>query len=339
MPSRTTLLLTALLCACGGQGQSQTSDASIGRAPGRLSVTALDDRSSRGGGAGGGEGDDAGVPSTAFDLGDVSATKDFLFLLVNSGGAPVTDIHLTTSAGAWVVAPTTIASLAPQSGIGASMLPVVRVTAIHGLSESRLGAAPLLPMGAQEAALHVAGKTLDAQGAELEVTLDVVLRATARVMDLEVLCDGTPVDLRYAESMLSMDICTTLPMPNFCCNQGFSLHNTGNVPVDVAGEPQGTISCSGLTSLGQLAPGATLAVTFPPGRSNWPIVLDGHGTASNPARFPLGLNGLSAIGLHSAALDEPAGHCCAVLTETCAVDGDCCGGWCCAGKCGTQFCH
>jgi hypothetical protein len=189
------------------------------------------------------------LSETSFDLGMLNKSRDYYFLLGNSGGTDITGIAIGSSNNAFVVAPAAIDVL-PASGM--AVTPIVRVSVIHGLNLNGVGFAPLLPKGPNQADIMVAGTT----GGQA-VTLTVHLTVDAKVMDVELLDANTAVDLmRPDTSWMVGAYWAPASMRVYIVAQP-TLHNIGNVPLEVTTYQDGTAS-----SASTLDPDGTLALSY-----------------------------------------------------------------------------
>lgn len=167
------------LSHAAGLGSAAPADGLVGLNELKLDLTALQVSSFAG-------------PS--FDLGAIRATDQFFFNLSNAGGTSITGITIASNNPAFEVSPAAISELPPDTGT-ASVTPVVRVTAIHGIPSSGLGFTDLLPAGANNAVIDFNGTTTDSVGASIAVALDVTLTVNASVFDIQITDVNGVVDL------------------------------------------------------------------------------------------------------------------------------------------------
>jgi hypothetical protein len=219
-----------------------------------------------------------------FDLGDLHASREYLFLLVNSGDTPVTDLRLSSSNPSFTVEPSRIEQLPPQAE--AVVLPIIRVGAIHGISVAGVGTTALLPVGVNTTTLDVSGSTVDAESAAMSLEVQANLRVTARVMDIELYDGDRLVNLGAAQESSS----TGLGGLGFIWGYYVSdprIVNIGNVDIQVSTYPDGELRPPATESL---PVGATLELEPRDVRLQ-------SNTVADSARFQIGNDGAAYIRL------------------------------------------
>jgi hypothetical protein len=167
---------------------------------------------------------------TSFDLGELRASRSYYFILSNTGDTDITDITLTSSSPAFSVEPSSIDALPPGGG---AIIPIIRISAVHGVAVDGVGLAPLLPPGQTTATISVRGTTT--VDGPPDVQLDVTLRVDAKVMDVELRSGTQIIDLTQPSGSIS----TNLGGLGFARAyfytpaNGAQLTNTGNIDIDV----------------------------------------------------------------------------------------------------------
>jgi hypothetical protein len=129
-----------------------------------------------------------------FDLGQIKGSTSYYFLLYNIGRRPITDVTLSTNDTNFLVYPSHIDTLLPGGDIG--MLPVVRITALHGTAIDGVGYRSLLPMGDNTPSLTVSGTTGSPRGGDTSVVLQAGLKVKALVMAVDVWVGCNHLNLR-----------------------------------------------------------------------------------------------------------------------------------------------
>jgi hypothetical protein len=106
------------------------------------------------------------------NLGKIKATKTFPFLLLNNSSTEITNITLVSNNPAFEVYPSTISVLgAPDSSV--SSMPMIQVTAVHGLASSGTGfKAPVMRDTNSTAAITISG---DYAGSTFSVTYNMAV--------------------------------------------------------------------------------------------------------------------------------------------------------------------
>jgi len=232
----------------------------------------------------------------SFDLGTIRATDEFFFILSNAGGASITGITIVSDNPAFEVSPTAISELPPDTGT-ASVTPVVRVTAVHGIPVSGIGFANLLLAGANNAVIDFNGTTTDSLGASIAVALDATLTVNALLFDIQITDAVGVVDLTMTSGTE-----TGIPeagggsVPVIGVQGDILVENTGNV--DIVVSANAPVPGSGTPGSGTLTPGtsfAFLAADFP--ISPLYLIMDGGGTVSDQSRLPILNNGLIILSI------------------------------------------
>lgn len=237
-----TLLVMALLCVVPvGCKKSSSDDSHDTTKVGRLSLASHGDSVSEKARA---------VASATFDVGDISHTTTYLFLLRNTGSAPVTDIELSSENSAVTVTPSVIRHLSPEGGDG--MSPVIQVTIRHGTGTGGFGTYPVLAAGPLEFGISVRGTS-----AGTAVAVDAAIEGQVQLANFT-LVNNLPVEFGNYDSIDSADLMAATSM-NVQFDDGrhdallveqdarfgtgpdaytgtydyFSVHNTGSVPLYV----------------------------------------------------------------------------------------------------------
>ena len=272
-------LAALLFMACRGHEVTQPAS----RTPGRFLLIPLQGLSARALAL-------AGVPRAAppaldpasgsgFDLGTIRNTTSFYFLLRNGGETSITNVTLSSSTGAFQVTPPSIDIIPPDAG--ASLLQIIKVTAVHGTAASGIGFTALMPAGSNTTTLSIQGTTRNGHDAPTPVRLDANLSVMALLVDVSVLDGDSVVDLAHpAFHGLGANTCGVL-VPGFGrITATLMLRNTGNVPLAVS-VWSGT---AGVPTRQTVAVGGSSAFSD---TSELTVQLDGGGTISDHNRLPL----------------------------------------------------
>ncbi len=172
-----------------------------------------------------------------FNLGSIRGSTPFFFLLYNTGSRPITGVTLSSRGGGnFEVYPASIDTL--YSGDNLGMLPIIKVSAIHGTQLNGIGFLPLMPKGTNSTVVMITGSTKTASGADTTVQFEAAMSVEALVMDFAVGTASTRIDLsRWGQSSAFGDF------PDFkqfgfaavyeYCNldTSFVFTNTGSYPV------------------------------------------------------------------------------------------------------------
>jgi hypothetical protein len=203
-------LLGPLFVAC----QQQKEEVKPAATPGAFVVSATSEGASSGGRTA------QGASGTEFELGDLKASRAFLFMLANGGDEAIFDVTITSDKPAFEVTPQRIRSLPGKGSTG--IVPLIQVGIIHGKLLNGNGLAPVLQPGVNEATIKLKGKTI-ANNDTVEVLGEFTVSVVAKVAGLKVFRNG--VQVTYSGAV-------TLPeLRHFAAPPGgkYTLVNTGNV--------------------------------------------------------------------------------------------------------------
>ena len=164
-----------------------------------------------------------------FDLGDIKASREFLFLLANSGDVPVFDISITTDHPQFEVSPHRIDTLG-VNGSTNNLLPLVSVGIKHGVALNGVGQVDLLEKGANTGTVSITGKTIVADDT-VEVKAEVEMRVEAKVADIDVYINGNLLDL-YQRDFKSIGPFDSNGY-SITLNSEIKIVNVGNVPIQL----------------------------------------------------------------------------------------------------------
>jgi hypothetical protein len=130
-----------------------------------------------------------------FQLGDLKASKEFFFLLSNSGDNPIVDITFKTDNPQFTIVPESISSLSGKSSTDKdNFIPLISLGILHGTRINGIGYTDILPMGENTATLTITGKTVE-NGQTIELESKYSFTVNAKKMDISLSVDGKPIDL------------------------------------------------------------------------------------------------------------------------------------------------
>jgi hypothetical protein len=225
--------------------------------------------------------------SIAFEMGAIRASRDFLFLLVNPGDTAVTGISLISSNPSFKIEPSSIDRLPPQKD--AVVIPVIRVSAEHGISVGGVGTVDLLPMGENTTTVEILGSSVDADSQAHTVEFVGDVRLTAQVMDVELFAGTQRVDLATPPHTGSSSVGGLGFISGYDVGSAPSIVNTGNVDIDVSLRTSYALTAQ--TSW-LLAIGATLVLPFVPNSDTQGNVVGlQSNTVCDGSRFQVGNDG------------------------------------------------
>jgi hypothetical protein len=233
--------------------------------------------------------------ATAFNLGDLKASKDFLFFLGNGGETSIFDIALSTDNPKFVISPKHIDVLPGKNATDNIVVPLVAVDVIHGLQLNGVGYTELLSQGENNATITIKGK-LVVNGDSTEVTSTFDLTVNAKVMDVTLYSDDAAIDFsQTAGEWIGYEQESGLPaVPGYNFNPAnIKIKNTGNVNIEILLRLMYNTDPFSLT----LTPGQTSALNIPVfvneegSHSFAEVTIDGNGTITDRSRIRLGTNG------------------------------------------------
>jgi hypothetical protein len=232
--------------------------------------------------------------SNTIDLGDLHSTTNYYFLLTNTGGHCITNIHLSVSDSSFKIFPTSIDSL--TVGLGTqSLVPIIKLTAIHGTGAQGLGSEPLMSPGIHQVHINVTGTTKH-NDFDTSTSLTATATVNALVMDIDVHTMDSVINLSVPISFwtLSFDRYNVTIDGFFksTTDTVITITNKGNVDIRVKAELyDGASILDSLSScLIGIGDSSKFRCIIPSG--NWFIFrLDGNNTVCNPNKLQLQSNG------------------------------------------------
>jgi hypothetical protein len=234
----------------------------------------------------------AGEGRAGFDLGSVGGSASFYFLLYNVGFSPITGISIGFADSQFAVSPARMDTLFP--GIDIGLLPIVKVSAVHGTALTGVGYRPLLPMGNDTAVLTIKGTTRTKDGRDSVLVLAAGMAVKALVMDIDVRDANGSLPLASPGGKIRGDFPEGMTEMPFYSVSGCSVEikNTGNVPVTAT-------LWTEHADAGDTTWAETLSATIGPGRTTATprlggrcvVAVDGNNTVSDQTKLPLLPNG------------------------------------------------
>ena len=234
--------------------------------------------------------------SSVFDFGDIKASKEYYFLLSNSGDEPIFDINLNLDNSSFNINPKTIDYL--SGGIflkeeSTSIIPMLTLGITHGINLNGVGYSDLLPMGENSSTLEIKGKTIDS-GDTIEITSNFDFSAYARVMDIELFEDNSKINLESPRGSGAMSSnpggLGFIRYYSIYDTSSISVKNIGNVSIDLYyGDPD---SQTQMITLNQSDSSTIVLSDF----INV-LVFDSKGTITDNSRIQLGDDGKGYIAI------------------------------------------
>jgi hypothetical protein len=232
--------------------------------------------------------------TNTIDLGDLHSTTSYYFLLTNTGGKSITNIQLSVSDSSFQIFPTSIDSL--TVGLGTqSLVPIIKLTALHGTGAQGLGTEPLMSPGIHQVNINVSGTT-KLNNTDTTVSLVATVKINALVMDVNVHTTLTAIGLSDTGTTLggyTYDgfIASNIPMYEDSTDTIITIVNTGNVNLKIKSEG---LNMSYDSSSCIINVGDSANFIFQPGYGQI-IRFDGNNTVSDPTKLPLQSDGKSYL--------------------------------------------
>lgn len=131
--------------------------------------------------------------TTDFDLGDLKASREFYFILGNSGENPITDITIETNDSRFIVSPHSISTL-PGVNSNGTIIPLVSLSVVHGVQLNGVGFTDILEMGEHLIVLTIKGKTIENE-TPIDLVSEFTFKLNAKVMDIQLFDGNNEIDL------------------------------------------------------------------------------------------------------------------------------------------------
>jgi hypothetical protein len=232
--------------------------------------------------------------TNTIDLGDLHSTTSYYFLLTNTGGHCITNIHLSVSDSSFLIFPTSIDSL--TVGLGTqSLVPIIKLTALHGTGAQGLGSEPLMSPGIHQVHINVSGTT-KRNNIDTTVSLIATANINALVMDLDVHSTVKTIDLfnppfNYAPFRFDgFDVGIVYGFPD-STDSIITIINKGNVGLKIKTEDINNTSDSSSCSIN-----VNDSANFIVGLGVYRVFrLDGNNTVCDPTKLSLRSDGRAYI--------------------------------------------
>lgn len=234
-----------------------------------------------------------------FDLGPIKASKNFYFILKNTGGTAITDISINSNNSDFTVSPAQIGILQPDSI--SSIVPILSIGAMHGTALDGIGFIEIMEAGINSTLISIAGITSNDTSDAIQVGITANMLVEALVVDIRVFNQGGEIDLanpRYLEEGIFDGV--NVPLPQYSCADSFSVINTSNVAITVS-EWAGLSYQMGYLREHILAIGDTLRgrmeTDLGSGYYQHFLQFSAEGTIVNPERLRIATNGAAHLWL------------------------------------------
>ena len=226
-----------------------------------------------------------------FDLGDLKASMQYSFILVNGGDQPIFDIVLNTDKPAFTISPGAISLLEGNGRLdntsGSGFIPLISLGIIHGTHINGVGFIDLLPKGINTSLLKITGKTIDGNDT-IEISSDFEFTVNARVMDIKLYVYNSEIDLtkNYGGSSTTLGGLGFMRLYHVGTGN-LKIENTGNVDIDLIYGSNFTYGSNNEI----LEPNEIKQIEISAGQ-NMIFGLDGNGTIADNNRIQLGNDGI-----------------------------------------------
>jgi hypothetical protein len=227
--------------------------------------------------------------TSSFDFGDLKASKEFFFLLMNGGDKPIFNISLSTDNSQFSIRPTQVNKLSGgillNNAVNTGIIPILTLGITHGINLNGVGYVDLLPMGANVSVLTITGQTID-NGDTIEISNSFDISVNAKVMDIELYegSDKINMENRTGYAALPIGGLGFVSYYSIYDSSMISIKNTGNVDIDLY---YGNVEAQD----NHILISQSDSVSFKPSDSYAVIVLDGNGTITRYSKIPIGDDG------------------------------------------------
>ena len=225
--------------------------------------------------------------SVSFDLGTLTGSQSFLFILQNTGTAAINNIVITRTAGnsLFSITPDNIVALQPDGS--SDFIPVINITATHGNSLSGNGFVGVLPAGANSATFQIVGTTTTTTPGDTLVTLTVTINVNALVAQVTpssadtigVQSNNNQVFIGINDPNLPYSLNDTYFISG---SSTITYTNTGNVPVTLYWASGTGATFNGYSSGQVLNPGDSVLVSEDIAHEIWLGAFRTNGVIANP---------------------------------------------------------
>lgn len=238
---------------------------------------------------------------TNFNLGDLKASMQYSFILLNGGDQPIFDIVLNTDNSAFTLSPNAISLIVsnpnPDKISNIGFIPIISLEIIHGIHINGVGVADILPMGINTSKISIKGKTIDGNDT-IEISSDFDFTVNAKVMDIKLYADGSEIDLTKNDGGSFSTLGGLGSIRRYEINSSnFEIENIGNVVIDLT-YGHGYEDNKHLS----LEPNDKKQIN-----DSWSpmLSLDGNGTITDNNRIQLGNDGIGYLKIVSPTISLP----------------------------------
>lgn len=230
-----------------------------------------------------------------FDFGDLKASKEYFFLLLNGGDEPIFNISLVMDNSNFSITPSHLNEIGKGVLIDNNNTGIVQILTLgitHGLYLNGSGYADLLPIGINTSFLTITGQTINDDDT-IDITSNYDISVTALIMDIELYNNSDKIDLtKPGLGKLSTDIDGMESMRYYYVGKTgiISLKNIGNVSIDLYyGNLENQINILVIN------PSDSLMLDLPNDINI--LILDGKGTITDYKRIQRGIDGKGYFGI------------------------------------------
>lgn len=234
--------------------------------------------------------------SGVFNFGDIKASKEYYFLLSNSGDEPIFDIKLNMDNSSFSINPLSIDYLSGGMVIkeeSKGIIPMLTLGITHGINLNGVGFSDLLPMGENNSTLEINGKTIDG-GDTIEISSYFDFSVYARVMDITLFENNSRINLESPRGAGAMSSnpggLGFVRYYSVYDTSSISVKNTGNVPIDLYyGDPDSQTEMITLNQSDSSIINLSAFINV--------LVFDSKGTITDNSRIQLGDDGKGYIAI------------------------------------------
>lgn len=167
--------------------------------------------------------------STEFYMGNLKASRDFYFIIRNTGGSIIKDISIESSNPMFPIIPSEIQLLVPDSDV--SIFPILRISATHGVALDGIGYTELMPMDTNLSIINITGTTLAEDSTDTTISLTAKISVNSLVMDIDLFGGSKLINLTEGFGGASTNLGGLGFLRVYECDSIPKIKNIGNVSI------------------------------------------------------------------------------------------------------------
>ncbi|TAG59974.1 MAG: hypothetical protein EAZ27_00035 [Cytophagales bacterium] len=221
-----------------------------------------------------------------FDLGDVRASKSYLFILNNGGDYDISSVQFHTDNPNFILSPKSISVLKAK---GMGLTQIVSLDVVHGKAINGSFIASLLSKNDNFSYATISGTTQNTKGENITISTIVKFKVSAKIMDMKILEYGNEIRLDTNFGTVGSSLGGLGNLRNHWVKDSkFKIVNSGNVPFTLK---YGTENNGNFSNSIELAINGEVEISLPNVLNSLFFEFDGANTTTNDKRIQLGNNG------------------------------------------------